>query len=160
MVRVICADSITLLTSLKGATPELKFQTIVSRLTQSHVQPSLLFFRTSPASRSTPRFLHESRIIPPLVYPTCIRALRTILETSDALEIHYADEEGDSYAVELAGRVGGFVVGNDSDFVILGKLSSGSTGECLTNSQQYIRLVRLSGLHPAGRDGVECFYRR
>jgi hypothetical protein len=31
----------------------------------------------------------------------------------------YADEEGDPYSVELAGRVGGYVVGNDSDFVIL-----------------------------------------
>ena len=35
------------------------------------------------------------------------------------LEVHFADEEGDPYAVELAGRVGGYVIGNDSDFVIL-----------------------------------------
>jgi hypothetical protein len=110
--------AITLLTFPQGATPGLKFQTVVSRLTQSHVQPSLLFFRTSPASRSTPRFLHESRIIPPLLYSTCIHALGIVLNKTDALEIHYADEEGDPYAVELAGRVGGFVVGNDSDFVV------------------------------------------
>jgi hypothetical protein len=40
------------------------------------------------------------------------------MESTDVLEIHYADEEGDPYAVELAGRVGGFIVGKDSDFVI------------------------------------------
>ena len=102
----------------QGATPELKFQTATSRLTQSHIQPSLLFFRTSAASRSTSRFLHESAIIPPLLYPTCIHALQTISEKTNALEIHYAAEEGDPYAVELAGRVGAFVAGNDSDFVI------------------------------------------
>lgn len=34
------------------------------------------------------------------------------------MEVHFADEEGDPYAVELAGRIGGYVVGNDSDFVI------------------------------------------
>lgn len=51
--------------------------------------------------------------------PTCIHALKTLSATTDALEIHFADGEGDPYAVELAGRLGGFVVGNDSDFVVL-----------------------------------------
>lgn len=54
------------------------------------------------------------------MYPTCICALQTILKTtnSDALEIHFADEEADPYAVELAGRVGGYIVANDSDFIV------------------------------------------
>lgn len=102
-----------------GACPPLKFSTLSSRLFQSHIQPSLLFFRTSPTSRGTSRFLNETRIIPPLSYPTCVKALEQIRQTTDALEIHFADEEGDPYAVELAGRVGGYVVGNDSDFVVL-----------------------------------------
>ncbi|GLB37777.1 putative PIN domain-like protein [Lyophyllum shimeji] len=102
-----------------GALPELKFSTQVYRLGQSFVQPSLLFFRTSPTSRGTARFLNETRIIPPLVYTACIHALKTVKKTTDALEIHFADEEGDPYAVELAGRVGGYVAGNDSDFVVL-----------------------------------------
>jgi hypothetical protein len=79
----------------------------------------LLFFRTSPAARATSRSLHETRIIPPLLYATCIDALENLRSTNDALELHFADEEGDPYAVELAGRVGGYVAGNDSDFVIL-----------------------------------------
>ena len=35
------------------------------------------------------------------------------------LDIYFADEEGDSYCVELAGRLGGYVIGQDSDFVVL-----------------------------------------
>lgn len=58
-------------------------------------------------------------MIPPLVYDACLHALRTLASSADALEVHFADEEGDPYAVELAGRLGAFVVGNDSDFVIL-----------------------------------------
>ncbi|KAF5322051.1 hypothetical protein D9619_001924 [Psilocybe cf. subviscida] len=103
-----------------GACPDLKFPTLVSRLAQSHVQPAQLFFRTSTTSRSTSRFLNENRILPPLAYSACIHALDALKSSfSASLELHFADEEGDPYAVELAGRLGGYVVGNDSDFVIL-----------------------------------------
>ncbi|KAJ6558420.1 hypothetical protein DFH09DRAFT_529788 [Mycena vulgaris] len=102
-----------------GAFPHLKFSTLVSRLAQSSISHSHIFFRTSQASRSNPRFLNETRILPPLAYTACLDALKAICQTSNAVTIHYADEEGDPYAVELAGKVGAFVVGNDSDFVIL-----------------------------------------
>ncbi|KAJ7209700.1 hypothetical protein GGX14DRAFT_452715 [Mycena pura] len=101
-----------------GAYPSLKFPTLVSRLAQSNITHSLVFFRTSPASRNS-RFLYESRIIPPLSYTACLDALKAISETTDSVVMHYADEEGDPYSVELAGRIGAFVVGSDSDFVIL-----------------------------------------
>ncbi|KAK7444258.1 hypothetical protein VKT23_015268 [Stygiomarasmius scandens] len=97
-----------------GPLPSIKFSTVISRTTRSHIEPSLLFFRTSPVSRSTPRFLNESRIIPPLSYTTTIHALKSL-----GIDLHFADEEGDPYAVELAGRLGAYVVGNDSDFVVL-----------------------------------------
>lgn len=58
-------------------------------------------------------------MLPPLAYSACIHALETLRSTTNNLELHFADEEGDPYAVELAGRIGGYVVGNDSDFVIL-----------------------------------------
>ncbi|KAJ7039096.1 hypothetical protein C8F04DRAFT_317281 [Mycena alexandri] len=102
-----------------GACPSLKFPTQVSRLAQSNISHSLIFFRTSASSRSSPRFLNESRILPPLAYTACLDALKAICRTNDTVSIHYADEEGDPYAVELAGRVGAFVVGTDSDFVVL-----------------------------------------
>ena len=58
-------------------------------------------------------------MLPPLAYSACIHALEKLRSTTNNLELHFADEEGDPYAVELAGRIGGYIVGNDSDFVIL-----------------------------------------
>lgn len=112
----------------------MKFPTLVSRLGQSNIQPSLLFFRTSPTSRGTARFLNETRIIPPLAYAACIQALETLRQSTDgAIEVHYADEEGDPYAVELAGKIGAYVIGNDSDFVVL-------------NSEGYLGYIPLEGM--------------
>ena len=85
-------------------------------MAQSIIQPSLLFFRTSPLSRATPRFLRENSILPPLCYATTLDALRSL---NDAVEIYFADDEGDPFAVELAGRLKGYVTGRDSDYVIL-----------------------------------------
>ena len=61
-------------------------------------------------------------MLPPGMYDACVQTLQEIARTADpsqVLELHFADEEGDPYAVELAGRLGGYVVGKDSDFVIL-----------------------------------------
>ncbi|KAI0072412.1 PIN domain-like protein [Panus rudis PR-1116 ss-1] len=102
--------------------PEPKFPTVTSRVTKNTIQGSLLFFRTSSVSRSKPRFLSEIGIIPPRAYAACVESLQRIIREENLgfrLEIHYADEEGDPYAVELAARLGGYVVGKDSDFVIL-----------------------------------------
>lgn len=100
-----------------GPYPPLKFATAISRASENIIQPSLLFFRTSEASRSTPRFLRENSIIPPLCYTVCVHALKTL--SHKGVEVHFADVEGDPYAVELAGRVRGYVTGHDSDFVVL-----------------------------------------
>ncbi|KAH6914321.1 hypothetical protein BKA70DRAFT_662533 [Coprinopsis sp. MPI-PUGE-AT-0042] len=102
-----------------GPYPDIKFPTLVTRLGQSHVQAGLLFFRTSQASRATARSLAETWMLPPLTYTVCLHALKHLQSTTPSLHLHFADEEGDPYAVELAGRIGGYVVGNDSDFVIL-----------------------------------------
>jgi hypothetical protein len=85
-------------------------------MAQSIIQPSLLFFRTSSLSRATPRFLRENSILPPLYYATTLDALRSL---NDAVKIYFADDEGDPFAVELAGRLKGYVTGRDSDYVIL-----------------------------------------
>ncbi|KAG9312042.1 hypothetical protein JVU11DRAFT_7321 [Chiua virens] len=102
-----------------GPSPDLKIPTIISRLNRTNVQNSLLFFRTSQTSRSTTRFLRENRIIPPLAFLSCVEALGDFAKGNSSLEVHFADEEGDPYAVELAGRLGAYVGGNDSDFMIL-----------------------------------------
>ena len=93
-----------------------KFTTSGTRMTQSIIQPALLFFRTSTLSRATPRFMRENSILPPLYYAATLDALRSL---NDTVEIYLADDEGDPFAVELAGRLKGYVTGRDSDFVIL-----------------------------------------
>ena len=78
--------------------------------------PLCYFSGPHPFSRATPRFLRENSILPPLYYATTLDALRSL---NDAVEIYFADDEGDPFTVELAGRLKGYVTGRDSDFVIL-----------------------------------------
>lgn len=115
MIRV---DYIPLTIPL-GPYPEIKFSTLVSRGSKSIIEPCLLFFRTSAVSRTSPHFLRETRVIPPLYLAATVKALEALKATTNDLDIHFADEECDPYAVELAGRLRGYVVGTDSDFVIL-----------------------------------------
>jgi hypothetical protein len=105
------------LTSIQGPSPKLKHPTRLNRITQSVVDPSTLFHRTSPTSRSRPSFLNSNRIIPPLVYQTCISALQEL----DGVECSWADGEGDPFCVALAVQEGGdaLVTGQDSDYVVL-----------------------------------------
>ncbi|KAJ3784334.1 hypothetical protein GGU10DRAFT_358236 [Lentinula aff. detonsa] len=120
VVHALLAVGVKLSFVFDGPSPEIKFRTLKTRMAKSHIGPSLLFFRTSQVSRSTPRFLNESRIIPPLSYPVTIHTLLQLQSSHhDHIDIHFADEEGDPYAVELAGRLGAYVVANDSDFAIL-----------------------------------------
>lgn len=93
-----------------------KFATSTIRVEQSAIQPSTLFFRTSRLSRTKPRFLRENSILPPLYYVATLHALRSL---DGAVQIYMADDEGDPFAVELAGRLRGYVTGRDSDYVIL-----------------------------------------
>lgn len=60
------------------------------------------------------------------MFAACVETLSRLTQTARkddgspaVLELHFADEEGDPYAVELAARLGGYVVGKDSDFVVL-----------------------------------------
>ncbi|KAH9946438.1 PIN domain-like protein [Amylocystis lapponica] len=128
-----------------GPFPSLKFRTLIERTTKNNIQHSLLFFRTSAPARAAPRFLKETGILPLLIYSVTVKVLTEIahhspdsstipgstrgVEHTDgadgkpipdhALAVHFADEEGDPYAVALAGRLGAYVAGRDSDFVVL-----------------------------------------
>ncbi|KAI0349955.1 PIN domain-like protein [Trametes cingulata] len=104
-----------------GPYPTLKFPTLTSRITQNYVQNGLLFFRTSATARSNPRFLHETAMLPPLSYGVCVDTLVDLAAGAHngRLHVHVADEEGDPYAVALAGRLNAYVAGRDSDFVVL-----------------------------------------
>ncbi|KAF9652070.1 hypothetical protein BDM02DRAFT_3266708 [Thelephora ganbajun] len=102
-----------------GPSPPLKFGTMISRMRDNIVRRAELFFRTSQPARSHPRFLNENRILPPLVFVTSVEVLKTLAKEGLPIELYYADEEGDPYSVELAGKLNGYVTGTDSDFVVL-----------------------------------------
>ncbi|KAI0332924.1 hypothetical protein GY45DRAFT_1320158 [Cubamyces sp. BRFM 1775] len=121
VVRAWVGVGITLHFVFDGPYPTLKFPTLVSRITQNHIQNSLLFFRTSSVARSTPRFLHETAMLPPMAYSVYLDTLTTMASelSQGKLHIHVADEEGDPYAVALAGKLQAYVAGRDSDFVVL-----------------------------------------
>ncbi|KAF5384471.1 hypothetical protein D9757_006436 [Collybiopsis confluens] len=107
-----------------GPYPALKHPTVLSRSAQNLIHPILLFFRTSNSARSTPRYLNdpESKVFPSLLYPATVQTLidlRNELSGSSKLDVVFADSEGDPFAVELAARMGAYVVANDSDYAIL-----------------------------------------
>ncbi|CAE6354280.1 unnamed protein product [Rhizoctonia solani] len=108
-----------------GPVPLAKTSTTLKRYTESGIQNSNIFFRTSASARSTPSFLASTRIIPPLLLETCLSALREIAgsvidHNSPRAHILMADGEADPYCVSLAGRLGnGLVLGMDSDFAVL-----------------------------------------
>ncbi|CCM00163.1 uncharacterized protein FIBRA_02191 [Fibroporia radiculosa] len=59
-------------------------------------------------------------MLPPLAYSVCVRTLLDLSRAmNDNVVVHFADGEGDPCAVSLAGRLHAYVVGRDSDFVIL-----------------------------------------
>ncbi|EJF57601.1 hypothetical protein DICSQDRAFT_140274 [Dichomitus squalens LYAD-421 SS1] len=109
-----------------GPYPALKFPTLISRVTQTNIQSGLLFFRTSATARSSPRFLRETAMLPPLAYSVCVDTLLSLTSQAQSespsarrLYLHFADEEGDPYAVALAARLDAYVAGRDSDFIVL-----------------------------------------
>jgi hypothetical protein len=54
------------------------------------------------------------------MYTTCLRALGSLAdEDPDGVHIYHADEEGDPFAVDIAARLGAYVTGHDSDYVVL-----------------------------------------
>ena len=145
------------LSLFEGPYPSIKFPTVISRLTKNAIQSSKLFFVTSQTARSKPRFLREVEIIPPRAYAACVETLKSLAKSLDdksRLEIHFADEEGDPYSVELAGRLGGYVVGQDSDFVVLN--AEGYKGYVPMDEMVWTGLSQTEVVQePAGDDGFQ-----
>ncbi|CAE6504217.1 unnamed protein product [Rhizoctonia solani] len=111
-----------------GPVPLSKTPTTLKRYTESGIQNANIFFRTSASARSTPSFLASTRILPPLLFETCLSILREFgspsVNENDSpfrpVHILMADGEADPYCVSLAGKLGnGLVLGMDSDFAVL-----------------------------------------
>ena len=84
-----------------------------------NVRGSERFFQSSPSARSHPRFLSANRFLPPLALEAVVEAIKALMREGLPVELYFANGEGDPYAVELAGKLNGYVIGMDSDFVIL-----------------------------------------
>ncbi|KAG9018264.1 hypothetical protein FRB90_011718 [Tulasnella sp. 427] len=97
-----------------GAEPVLKFPQHTSRIQDTRIAPSNIFFRTSTVRRNEPAFLRDNRIIPPLSYGACVDALLKL-----DVSCTWADAEADPRCVEIAASMGTWVLAKDTDFVIL-----------------------------------------
>lgn len=97
-----------------GASPPEKHDTLVSRL-QSQISTARLFYTTSPTSRSTPGFSRSEVILPPLASQTFVHALERL-----GVDTHFVPlGEADGAVVALADKLGAYILGQDSDFLIL-----------------------------------------
>ena len=79
-----------------------------------------LFYRTSPSSRSHPSFQRDEGLLPPFALPVLNEALHKAGLVAGIQIFHVAEGEADGYCVSLAEELGAYVLGNDSDFAILG----------------------------------------
>lgn len=97
-----------------GSAPPGKHETIVARLNEN-INRAQLFYTTSPASRSSPSFSRYSSMLPPFCSHVFTQALADMgIET-----LFVPLGEADGVCVVMAEQRGGFVLGQDSDFVIL-----------------------------------------
>ena len=76
---------------------------MVDRSNRSDVQPSLIFYRTSPVGRASPRFLSDLRMLPPLSFDACVEALQALAADVEELRASAAAPEivGDSVPPEV-----------------------------------------------------------
>ncbi|KAJ9100588.1 hypothetical protein QFC21_003632 [Naganishia friedmannii] len=102
-----------------GPTPASKHDTVIQRYA-GPLRSGLLFYRTSPQSRSHKSFLAHQPILPPLLLQTFTDTLKSHGLLNGVQVFHLPEGEADAYCVALADELEGFVVGNDSDFAILG----------------------------------------
>jgi hypothetical protein len=103
---------------ISGAPPPEKQNTILARFNEN-ITSTQLFYATSPASRSTQSFSRNSAnnnsILPPFCSHVFIQALHDL-----DINTHFVPlGEADGVCAVLAERLGGYVMGQDSDFVIL-----------------------------------------
>ena len=97
-----------------GCPPPEKHDTVIKRLEQ-RIQTFQLFYTTSPDSRSRPSFSRSEALLPPFALQTFAYALQNL-----DVKTHFAPEgEADGILVSLANELEAYILGNDSDFLIL-----------------------------------------
>lgn len=87
---------------------------------ENPLKAAQLFYRTSVTSRSHPSFQRGEGVLPPFALPVLNEVLHREGLRDGVQIFHVAEGEADGYCVSLAEELGAFVLGNDSDFGILG----------------------------------------
>lgn len=118
-----------------------KIEESARRFQESFVNPSVLFYRTSPAGRSTTSFQNRISMIPSLIFPACLDALLSL--KSEGVECFFADGEADPECAGLAAHYGGYVLAQDSDYLIFNAAHKG-----------YITLDDLVWTVPSASEGL------
>ncbi len=108
----------------------LKMPTVLSRMGEQASNNSA-FMRSS--SRSKPGFQISMGIFPPLLYDCTLEALR-----QTQVQIVIEEIEADSAVAELADRMGGWAVSNDSDFFVLCSRGTQCRGYVPIDSLEYL----------------------
>lgn len=98
-----------------GASPPEKHETTLQRMA-SQVSTARVFYSLSASTRSSPTFSNKGDTILP---PFCRGAFAAALSNLD-VRMHFVPRgEADGVCVVLADQMGGYVLGRDTDFVIL-----------------------------------------
>ncbi|GMK54680.1 hypothetical protein CspeluHIS016_0112660 [Cutaneotrichosporon spelunceum] len=98
-----------------GASPPEKHITLLGRMQQG-VETARLFYTTRPESRSSPSGQRGQSLLPPFTSQAFGTALASL-----GVETHYVPRgEADGECVVLAASIGGYILGKDTDFLILG----------------------------------------
>ncbi|KAL1407327.1 hypothetical protein Q8F55_006749 [Vanrija albida] len=102
-----------------GASPPEKHATQLERM-QGHVSTARMFYTISAATRSGPSFSRGSSVLPPFAAAAFARALAGL----DVPVKFVPRGEADGACVTLADELGGYVLGKDTDFVVLSAAAS------------------------------------
>ncbi len=119
----------------------LKIPTVLSRFGESAANNSA-FMRSS--SRYKPGFQISMGVFPPLLYDCTLEALRQC-----NVKVVIEEIEADSAVAEIADRMGGWAVSNDSDFFILCARGTQCRGYVPIDSIEYL-------VKPAPKDQPEA----
>ncbi|KAF8321275.1 PIN domain-like protein, partial [Clavulina sp. PMI_390] len=100
-----------------------KIDESVRRWQENIIDTSVFFYRTSPAGRSTAGFQNRISIIPSLIFSACLDALLSLKH--EGVECFFADGEADPECAGLAAHYNGYVLAQDSDYLIFNAAHKG-----------------------------------
>ncbi|RXK40914.1 hypothetical protein M231_01762 [Tremella mesenterica] len=101
---------------LDGVAPMGKHDTMINRM-EARLSSARLFYSLSPSTRSKVNNNDTEFILPPFAF----HAFNHALESLNVARHFVPEGEADAMCVVLADRMGGYVIGRDSDFLILAR---------------------------------------